>query len=301
MELRHIRYFVRAAELLHFTHAAESLYISQPTLSVHIQQLEEELGAPLFSRVGRQVRLTEAGEMLLKRGRQAMRELDLAQEEIADLQGILRGTLRLGALFSFSHELLPNWLIKFHKDYPQIQVMVYSAIPPELEQALLAGSIDLALSFLPADSQDIEAEELFLEEIVLIVKNGSPLAGKEFLEEGDLSGLNMVLPGTQGAAAVRRLIDRHLAREKIPPKILMEMNDINALLTMTEKADCATVLSRMAVGNRKGISLLSLTEEPVYTTAGVMWLRAVSLSPAAKAFLKVIKSNLPETEGNVRR
>ena len=101
MELRHIRYFVRAAELLHFTHAAESLYISQPTLSIHIQQLEEELGAPLFNRSGRHVQLTEAGQMLLIRARQSIRELELAQEEIADLKGLRRGTLRIGALISF--------------------------------------------------------------------------------------------------------------------------------------------------------------------------------------------------------
>ncbi len=67
MELRHLRYFIRAAELLHFTRAAESLYISQPSLSVHMQQLEEELKTKLFDRVGRQVRLTDAGQVLLVR------------------------------------------------------------------------------------------------------------------------------------------------------------------------------------------------------------------------------------------
>jgi DNA-binding transcriptional LysR family regulator len=78
MELRHIRYFIRAAELLHFTHAAESLYISQPTLSIHIQQLEEELAAPLFIRTGRQVRLTEAGQIFLVHAQQSVRALELA-------------------------------------------------------------------------------------------------------------------------------------------------------------------------------------------------------------------------------
>src|ERR1700677_2542702 len=91
VELRHIRYFIKAAELQHFTRAAESLYISQPTLSIHIQQLEEEFGTELFSRVGRQVRLTEAGELLLARSRRAVSELETAEEELNAMKGLLRG------------------------------------------------------------------------------------------------------------------------------------------------------------------------------------------------------------------
>jgi len=81
VELRHLRYFIKAAELLHFTRAAEALYVSQPTLSVHIQQLEEELGTQLFARVGRRVQLTEAGELLLIRARQSVRAIEIAGED----------------------------------------------------------------------------------------------------------------------------------------------------------------------------------------------------------------------------
>src|SRR5690242_6831244 len=114
MELRHLRYFIRAAELLHFTRAAESLYISQPTLSIHIQQLEEELGTPLFARVGRNVRLTEAGELLLIRARQALNELENAGEEIGAIVGLTRGTLRIAGLPSFSSRVLAPWIAAFN-------------------------------------------------------------------------------------------------------------------------------------------------------------------------------------------
>ncbi len=146
---------------MHFTHAAESLYISQPTLSIHIQQLEEELGVPLFTRTGRQVRLTEAGQLFLVRAQQAVRALELAQEEIADLQGLRRGTLRIGTLFSFSQELIPKWLVIFNNAHPQIQVVVQSGVPDEVEQTVLAGTVDFALSFLPPESEEIETEGLF--------------------------------------------------------------------------------------------------------------------------------------------
>src|SRR5208283_2621408 len=98
MELRHIRYFLRAAELLHFTRAAESLYISQPCLSIHIQQLEEELKTKLFDRVGRNVRLTAAGEILLVRARHVVEELETAGQEIQAVTGLLRGTLTIATI-----------------------------------------------------------------------------------------------------------------------------------------------------------------------------------------------------------
>src|SRR5271163_958786 len=120
MELRHIRYFIRAAELAHFTQAAESLYISQPTLSNHIQQLEEEIGLPLFDRLGRKVQLTEAGLVFLEHARQAIRELEWAQEEIGDLKGIVSGAVRIGALPGVGRNFLPSLLAAFHISYPQI-------------------------------------------------------------------------------------------------------------------------------------------------------------------------------------
>jgi LysR family cyn operon transcriptional activator len=296
MELRHIRYFIRAAELLHFTHAAESLYISQPTLSIHIQQLEDELGVPLFTRTGRHVRLTEAGQLFLVHARQSVRALELAQEEIADLQGLRRGTVRIGTLFSFSQELIPKWLVIFHNAHPQVQVVVQSGVPDEVEQALLAGTVDFALSFLPPDSEEIETEGLFKEEIVVVIAKESHLDEKNQLEYGDLSTIPFALPGRRGVSAIRREIDQRLAEEKIEPKILVEMNDIHALLTIAERGNAATILSRTAVGNHSGLRTMSLPGKPLYITAGIMWHKAAQLSPAAKAFLSVIKTNLPIIE-----
>ncbi len=296
MELRHIRYFIRAAELLHFTHAAESLYISQPTLSIHIQQLEEELGAPLFIRTGRQVRLTEAGQLFLVRAQQSVRALELAQEEIADLQGVRRGTLRIGTLFSFSQELIPSWLVIFNEANPQVQVVVQSGVPDEVEQTVLDGTVDFALSFLPPDSEEIATEGLFEEEIVIVVAKENPFGKKDKLEYSDLSAIPFALPGRSGASAIRRKVDQRLAEEKIEPKILVEMNDIHALLTIAERGNAATILSRTAVGNHDGLRLMSLPGKPLCVTSGIMWHKAAQLSPAAKAFLNVIKTNLPVIE-----
>ncbi len=167
MELRHIRYFIRAAELLHFTHAAESLYISQPTLSTHIQQLEEELGLPLFDRVGRNVRLTEAGKVFLEHAERAVHELDLAQERIADLKGLTSGKLRLSALSTFGQELLPLWISTFHAIYPEIRMEIKTGNSDTIEEDLQSGRIDLALSFIPSTAELFNSETLLQNKFTL--------------------------------------------------------------------------------------------------------------------------------------
>src|SRR5208337_5040804 len=150
MELRHIRYFIRAAELLHFTRAAESLYVSQPTLSIHIQQLEEELGALLFERAGRHarpVRLTEAGHRLLKHLRNALRELELGKEDVAELRGLVSGTLRFGSTHVFSQRLVSTALSVFTAKYPEIHIVMKLGTSTDIEQAILERDTDLGLAF----------------------------------------------------------------------------------------------------------------------------------------------------------
>jgi LysR family cyn operon transcriptional activator len=189
MELRHLRYFVRAAELLHFTRAAESLYVSQPTLSGQIQQLEEELGCPLFDRLGHRVRLTEAGQLLLDRARNAIREVELSRAQIAELHGLLRGTLRIGTTHVFSHYLVPISLAAYITAYPDIHVMVRWGTSPEVERSVLTGTADLGLAFLPPESDEIEYEVLLSDEVVLVVSNKHPLAARAAVSVSELGDL----------------------------------------------------------------------------------------------------------------
>ena len=107
MELRQLRYFVRSAELLNFTEAAHALYISQSTLSQQIKQLEDELGMPLFDRIGKRVRLTEAGSLFLPYARQSIADSESGRFVINDLKGIKTGELHIGATYGLSALLTP--------------------------------------------------------------------------------------------------------------------------------------------------------------------------------------------------
>jgi LysR family cyn operon transcriptional activator len=289
MELRHIRYFVRAAELLHFTHAAESLYISQPTLSTHIQQLEEEIGAPLFDRVGRNVRLTQAGCAFLIHALQVSKELDIAKAEIAELSGLLTGSLRLAALPLFGQELLPTWLAGFHTQYPQIQILARAGSHQQFQKELLAGDIDLALSFLSTESDGLDSLLLFSEPAIFIVSNEHPMASKVTVRLKDVCSVPLATVGKSSPA--RKQFDHACVEKKLTPNIMVEMSDIRGILEIVKRGNAGTVLIPRVLKDHIGLKDIPIQDAQMQIDFGVLWRSQGNLSPPAKAFLAYIKKN----------
>jgi LysR family cyn operon transcriptional activator len=289
MELRHIRYFIRVAELLHFTRAAESLHVSQPTLSTHIQQLEEEIGCPLFDR-GRNLRLTEAGQLFLSVARKSYQELEQVKEKIWDLRRLLRGTLTVGATYIFSQKLLPSLLTAYAAAYPEVHVSMHLAGSHSIEQGILARNIDVGLACMPPDSSEIEYEELFSEDLVLIVSKQHTLVSRTEIDVQELGGFPLLLPST--GFRVRQVIDERLTKEKISPKVLMEIDDFPALLTMVKGNNIATIGCRGYLANDPGVHLLSLSDAgvPLRLSKGIIRGKDQPLSAAARAFVELTKS-----------
>lgn len=291
MELRHIRYFLRAAELLHFTRAAESLYISQPTLSIHIRQLEEECDSPLFDRC-RQLRLTETGQVLFGHARNVIRELELAKEEIAAFQGLLRGTLRIGSAQLFSKKLVPGILAGYNEAYPNISLTVQFGTSSEIEQSILARIIDVGLALLPPESHEIEYETLMSDEMFVVVSDKHPLAQKTELSKAELSDLPLVIQSIGNST--RRLIDLYFANENISPKIILQINDTPALFAMVESGRAGAIVSRGVVES-SSLHLIPLPGSRVFRTAGILKLRNISLSAAATEFVKLARAHFSDS------
>lgn len=283
MELRHLRYFIRAAELLHFTRAAESLYISQPTLSIHIQQLEEELGAQLFARVGRNVRLTEAGELLLNRARQAVRELETAGEEIDAVKGVVRGNLSVAALPLHGSTLFPQWMFAFSARHPEVRIRARSGATEDIEAGIIAGTVDLGYSILPPEHPEISSQELLQDEIVLVLAPTHPFAKLKSVSIEQLDKLPMALTSPR-VASTRGLI-QYFANHSVQPDIVLEYDDGHALIAIARAGKLVTCLPRLAVQDVQGVKILPLPAEGQKIKTGAMW---THLSPAARAFLDVL-------------
>mgnify|MGYP006147732891 CR=1 FL=1 len=122
MELRHLRYFIALAGSLNFTRAAERLHVTQSTLSHQIKQLEDELGRPLFDRVGKRVALTEAGDEFLHHATRALQEIDLGLGALRRDGSDMAGELRIGATHSFNLGFIPDCIAAFQQKHPQERI-----------------------------------------------------------------------------------------------------------------------------------------------------------------------------------
>lgn len=276
------------ADALHFTRAAEGLHVSQPTLSTQIKELEVELGIPLFDRVGRSVRLTEAGELFRQHAARALREVEAGRGAVADLLGVRRGTLRVGVTHSFSTALIPRVVARFRLLHPGVGVAIDKTSGRAIEQALVAGTLDLGIAYAPVEAAGVVAETLFDEEVVLVVAEGHPLADRPSASLAEFDGLPMVLISRE--FSTRRLIDERFEGAGVRPEVAVEMNDIDSLLEIVRLGAGATVLSRRAVNDPQGLRLIRIEGPKMIRTAAVLWNREAYRTAAATAFAGVIRA-----------
>ncbi len=285
MELRHLRYFIRAAELLHFTRAAESLYISQPSLSVHIQQLEEELKTKLFARVGRNVHLTESGQVLLIHAKRAVEELEIAGKEIDALSGLLRGSLRVATLPLFGSKVLPAWINSFSLLHPNVRVDVRAETTDAIESDLLNGNIDLGFSLVPVEHAELNTKQIFADEMVMVVSKKHPLAKKEKLAPADLMSVSIAMPSHKISST--RLMGPYFESIEVSPNIVIEQDDGHAILELVKLGDFATFLPKLAIRDNPEVCLLPLPAPGILVSFVAVWSQ---LNPASTAFLDIATS-----------
>jgi LysR family hydrogen peroxide-inducible transcriptional activator len=191
MEFDQLRYFLQLAERGNFTRAAEDLTISQPALSRSIQKLEDELGQPVFERKTRSVSLTEAGVLLQSRAQQMLTILEDTKAEITD-DGE-SGRIRVGAIPTVAPYFLPDLLRQFCSEFPKATLIVQENTTDVLLKSCTQGEIDLAILALPVPAKYLEVEELFEEELLLILPPDHPLIEKPRIRLSDVESLPFVL------------------------------------------------------------------------------------------------------------
>jgi len=234
MEIRQLRSFIAIAELGTFTAAALRVHVTQAAISMQIRQLENELGARLFVRAPRRVMLTEAGEHLLHRARQILRDHDAALDEIAELAGAERGRLRVGsASAAVITDVLPKLLKEVRRQHAGAEITVLSGTSEALVQQILAGEVDIAFVSLPVEARGISTERLSEDQLVAIASPRHKLAKQRTISAYTLAGEKLIL-GERGGNT-RRLIDQFFTQAGVTLHVSMELSRQAAIRRMVEE------------------------------------------------------------------
>ncbi|WP_226345321.1 LysR family transcriptional regulator [Agilicoccus flavus] len=219
-----------------FTAAALSLGYSQPAVSQMVRRLEQRTGTALVERVGRTVRLTEAGQVLARYATTVLTALDAAEEEIASIAGLRSGRVRLMAFPSSSSTVVPQALAQVRREFPGVAVTFTEAEPPESLAALRAGECDIAVAF-SYDGTDVGRGEESLEnfvvsplledDVLLALPRDHPLASRDVIDLADLADEDWIA----GCPRCRGHLLQLCSVAGFTPKVAYETEDYVAILS----------------------------------------------------------------------
>lgn len=287
MEMRQLRYFLDIAQTEHLTLSAQNLFVTPSTLSHGLRQLEQELGTPLFDRLGRGLKLSQAGIAFRAHATRALKEIETGRMALSDLTGLQTGQLTIGVFPTFLNTLLPAAVAAFSQAYPKVTVLVRDLRAGPIEEQLLNGELDLGIAFHPAAHEDIETEPLFDERMMLVVNHSHPLARRQRMAMKQLHSLPMAL--LPRSFATRRLIDEHLRQAGAAPEVRVEMESVDALLGVCRRSELASIVPERAARQAPDLHAVVLSSPEMVRHAGILWRRGASRSTAAREFVALLR------------
>ena len=294
MNLDHLRYFVKLAEIRHYTRAAEQLCISQPSLSHAINQLETELGVPLFERSGRNTTLTRFGEEFLECARRSLDTLDVG---IGSLQRSARGegVVRLGFLRTLGVDYIPGLTADFLNADPDcgIQFSFHSGLSGGLIDGLLQRKFDLVFCSEPDPSLGLSAVPVTSQELVMIVPKNHPLAGQESVDLADTLQYPAVFFAE--GSGLRKVIDRMYDKVGGRPASVIETEEDEVIAGLVSAGFGVAVVPYMDMLQKLDISLLKISSPPYSRNFFMIQDDAVFLPPAAQRFRSFVLGRASKT------
>ncbi|HET7769238.1 MAG TPA: LysR family transcriptional regulator [Chloroflexota bacterium] len=240
MELRHLQTFDAACRLGSFVRAAETLRYAQSTITLQIQQLEDDLGVKLFERDGRRLRLTEAGRLLRDRTERLLDGVSSLKETMAALATGEAGYVRFGAIEPAASRRLAPFLVQFSRERPNVRLSIEVSGTVSVSERVASGELDAGLCSPPASRLGLAFEPLFVEPMALLLPAGDPLTAAPEVTLEALRDLRLLLP--DAGCAYRELIERSLGEHGCAPRVQFEISSMGMLARAVQAGLGAAIL-----------------------------------------------------------
>jgi len=295
MDVRQLRYFLEIAEQGSLTRAAERLHVAQPALSLHLKNMETQLGTRLFTRGRSGVELTEAGKLLVLRARAILEDLARTEDDIRNLEKDPSGIVRVGFPGTISAMVSLPLVLAARQRYPRITLNITEAMSGFIGEWLGEGKIDLAVLYSPSKDRRFGSDLLLEEELVVVWPAGEKPTDR--IEMTALENVPMVLPST--AHGLRALVDRSFQALGFAPEIAIEIDSFNNIKRLVAAGFGPSILPLYAVQAEVAAGDLSVS---AFTAPG-LWRGAHLVAPAGRPVPRVqqvMRDLLREVIDNLR-
>lgn len=283
MEFNQLRYVCAIAETGSFSRAAERCRVAQPSLSQQVLKLEEDLGAKLFDRLGRSIRLTEAGRAFLPHARSILHQMEAARTGVEDKRTDVRGSVVAGVIPTIAPYLLPRHTASFVKKYPEARLRIVEETTPVLVESLRNLSVDLAILALPLRHKEFQLVPLRTEPLFAVLPKDHPRAGQKSLALKDLRGEFFVM--LRDGHCFRDLSLAACAHARITPRIVFESAQFSSLLGMVAAGVGVSLVPEMAIDRNASCNYVRLSDARATRTIVAAILRGRSLNRIQQSFL----------------
>lgn len=246
MTIVQLEYLLAVANCGSFSQAAEHCFVTQPSLSMQVKALEEELEVILLDRSKKPVVPTEAGEVVLEQVRETLRAFNYIREAVCELKGETSGRLRLGVIPTIAPYLMHRFMPAFVRDYPRVELEISEMKTADIVEALKRDRLDAALVAGGTCGEGILEHELFNDRFYMYVSPENPLYERQNvrIEEIDLKDLVILSPGN---CMRDQIIELCQARRNVPSHYYFESGSLDTLMRIVDCTSCLTVVPEMAL------------------------------------------------------
>lgn len=246
MTLTQLEYVVAVDTWRHFAQAAEACFVTQPTLSMQIQKLEEELGVRIFDRTKQPVIPTAIGMGIIAQARRTLREAELIRQQVADQMDTLSGELRVGIIPTLAPYLVPPLFRNMKEKYPRLTLVVRELITEEVIQELKQSRLDCGIVVTPLRDPSIREDVLFYEELFVYVSKKNALSDKKYVLASDIDPRELWLL-EEGHCFRSQILNLCELQKNSDVQFRYETGNLETLRRMVDKSDGITILPELAV------------------------------------------------------
>lgn len=298
MTLTELRYIVAVARERHFGRAAEACFVSQPTLSVAVRKLEEELGVALFERGSNEITVTPIGRRVVTQAQRVLEEAAVVKHIVAQGQNDLDGVLRLGVIYTIGPYLLPHLIPLLRRRAPQMPLQIEENYTAELSERLKQGKLDVLILSLPFDEPGILTEAIYEEPFVVVMPAGHPLEQEETIIADQLAQEDLLLLGPGHCFRDQVLqICPECNRSALSPNNMqktLEGGSLETIRLMVATGMGVTILPQTSVNGysypRELLSFRPFTEPVPRRVTALAWRRSFPRPGAVRTLAEAMRS-----------